>query len=835
MVLLIAAAAGCDDAKPSATVEPTVPNSVPVATPAASVTAPSSPLPVDAADVEVVYASRERQPPFLSPGDYDPLWGDLDADAPIIHRLLRAIAEGTPVEMDEELIGASDRSLAMNVRFRSGATWSVRQVRRCKLTSEGRMTTCLLVPDYWQLLHRNEVVVSTALTEWFERVQEYMPRVEYFELLPAPIILSERFAISGAGFYEGERVELSIEFSDGSVLPLGKAPLDHGTFRWDGGILEKAPTGRSKVGMRVLEGMKNVWGVTVSVTIVAPSRAGTATPPQKPVETEYSAADLAAWYESLSDIIWEIPGIAWTNLNEAMNRIDIGLYPRRGARDDLERVLAALDVPRKAIVIEDGCEDVSQWPHEVEKSAEVASLRAFGHRLEAVSQVAYGDSVPIKLTLQNISDEPVAFVLGGKPAYDFVVTTPDGEGVWFWKCGKITNNVLDGKSLDPREKLEFIGEWEQVNNRGEPVPPGTYIVRGVLKLGLLDSGPPVALVTEIQELEVLSGGVESTPTPTPTPEPILLGSASKPPEHIRLVLDDGIVVAFADDPSLGRIAYVTHVPSGAQIVLDREGKVIERHDSPGVGSDLLDATLKDADSMAKIQRSLRYEEVLLWDPMTNWVNVIHFGGASYHPALGRADRASTGGMELDQSELGPVVYRVAFCLSCNIDTPVGYQVQDGDATFLDPGTAIYGVNGYDPSERLAAIVYGEVVLYDNFELRSVSAPELAEVYAANPAGADAEYRGRDLSVTGTVHSVTQLFPNSALVVLRGNDKLNVGCFPGAWADYRDLSGPVTMFGVGEGLDFSMGFANGIVNLSHCEVVRPGEAMPVGRPSPKPTP
>ena len=34
------------------------------------------------------------------------------------------------------------------------------------------------MPDHWELLHRNEVVVSTALTEWFERVQEYMPTRE---------------------------------------------------------------------------------------------------------------------------------------------------------------------------------------------------------------------------------------------------------------------------------------------------------------------------------------------------------------------------------------------------------------------------------------------------------------------------------------------------------------------------------------------------------------------------------------------------------------------------------------------------------------------------------
>ena len=42
-------------------------------------------------------------------------------------------------------------------------------------------------------------------------------------------------------------------------------------------------------------------------------------------------------------------------------------------------------------------------------------------------------------------------------------------------------------------------------------------------------------------------------------------------------------------------------------------------------------------------------------------------------------------------------------------------IRAGDATLLDPGTAVYSVNGYDPSLRLAAIVNGEVLLYGKFE------------------------------------------------------------------------------------------------------------------------
>ena len=110
IVLLMVAVAGCADAEPKSTGVPRVPTSAQVATPSPSLTAPPSPMPVDATDVEVVYASRERQPPFLFPGDYDPLWGDLDADVPIIEELLNSIVMGTPVDLKAGT-GASKREI----------------------------------------------------------------------------------------------------------------------------------------------------------------------------------------------------------------------------------------------------------------------------------------------------------------------------------------------------------------------------------------------------------------------------------------------------------------------------------------------------------------------------------------------------------------------------------------------------------------------------------------------------------------------------------------------------------------------------------------------------
>ena len=404
------------------------------------------------------------------------------------------------MEIDEERTWTPYSSLIMNLRFRNGTTWSVRTAIRCDITSEGRKTKCLPVPDHWELLHRNGVVVSTALTEWFERVEEYMPSVEHYGV-PDQIRLGEPFAISGAGYHEGDRVELRIEFIDQSMLPLGEVPLDHGAFRWDGEFPEMAATGYAIVSMRVFEGAEEVGGLTVSTTVTRSTAAGATTPSPTPAEAEYSAADLARWYERLVDVR-KVPGIAWTNLNEASNRIEIGIYPLRGAREEWEAALATLDVPRGAIVIEVGCDGIHPWPIDPGEPPDEAFLSAVDYSLEVVSQASYGETVEIKLILRNVSDEPVCFVLGDRPPFDFVVSTADGEQVWHWKCAKIINQPLDSKTLEPGEELEFIGEWGQVDNRGERVP-GTYQVRGVLNFGPPTSGPPETLVTAHQELEVL--------------------------------------------------------------------------------------------------------------------------------------------------------------------------------------------------------------------------------------------------------------------------------------------------------------------------------------------
>ena len=214
-------------------------------------------------------------------------------------------------------------------------------------------------------------------------------------------------------------------------------------------------------------------------------------------KVEYSMTDLAAWYESVSSIIWQVPGVWFTDLNEVNNRIEIGIGPRREAREKVEAAIATTGVPRGAIAIEIGCPDISRWSPDHGNPPDETFIRAIDYSLEVEDQVPYGETVRMKIRLRNFSDDLVSFSLGGRPPHDFLVSTPDGDPVWNWKCGGITLSVLDGETLEPGEELEFIGEWEQVDNLGEPVPPGTYLLSG-----FLDLEHPATLVTS-QSLEVL--------------------------------------------------------------------------------------------------------------------------------------------------------------------------------------------------------------------------------------------------------------------------------------------------------------------------------------------
>lgn len=86
-----------------------------------------------------------------------------------------------------------------------------------------------------------------------------------------------------------------------------------------------------------------------------------------------------------------------------------------------------------------------------------------------------------------------------------------------------------------------------------------------------------------------------------------------------------------------------------------------------------------------------------------WVNFIQVGATQYVAGIERSP-------VLQETDLGPVYARVKFKVSGNVCDP-NYRIKDGDAAFLDPGTAVYQINSHAVGEELAARFSVNIVVY----------------------------------------------------------------------------------------------------------------------------
>ena len=87
----------------------------------------------------------------------------------------------------------------------------------------------------------------------------------------------------------------------------------------------------------------------------------------------------------------------------------------------------------------------------------------------------------------------------------------------------------------------------------------------------------------------------------------------------------------------------------------------------------------------------------------DWVDFVQVGSTQY---VAGPESPTV----IPESDLGPVFAHVKFKVSGNVCDP-NYKPKDGDAAFLDPGTAIYEVRGRPPTEVLAARRNAQILRY----------------------------------------------------------------------------------------------------------------------------
>lgn len=118
-------------------------------------------------------------------------------------------------------------------------------------------------------------------------------------------------------------------------------------------------------------------------------------------------------------------------------------------------------------------------------------------RLDAPDTVPAGSITDLRIELLNRGDQPVEFLLTGgqPPAYDFQVLRADRSVVWTLRGDQPVPAIGFPATLSPGDTLRYAAKWNLRDEFGRPVPPGTYLVRGLVYTDLpLSWTPPEPLV-----------------------------------------------------------------------------------------------------------------------------------------------------------------------------------------------------------------------------------------------------------------------------------------------------------------------------------------------------
>jgi len=91
-----------------------------------------------------------------------------------------------------------------------------------------------------------------------------------------------------------------------------------------------------------------------------------------------------------------------------------------------------------------------------------------------------GEPVKITLTKTNRTDQSLTLRYPTTQRFDFVVRREVGQlAVWRWSRGQAFGEVAGTVTLAPGESQVFKVTWDQLNNRGQEVAPGAFVVQGL--------------------------------------------------------------------------------------------------------------------------------------------------------------------------------------------------------------------------------------------------------------------------------------------------------------------------------------------------------------------
>lgn len=193
-------------------------------------------------------------------------------------------------------------------------------------------------------------------------------------------------------------------------------------------------------------------------------------------QAQYSLLQLWKWRSWVAE--QKIVEVNRVIADITMNRLVIWLK-KSEMQQSIEQELKRLGIPYEAVIF--AIELSSQYPE-------------LGRWLEVPARARVGERVRFKLRIKNISQHTLYLPMPAAPPYNFSVSRPDGAILWClagivtdkilcdrWSSdSSLHNRLLKPVILEPSEEFEFTATWDQRDYNGNPIPLGSYEVRGIL-------------------------------------------------------------------------------------------------------------------------------------------------------------------------------------------------------------------------------------------------------------------------------------------------------------------------------------------------------------------
>jgi len=128
-----------------------------------------------------------------------------------------------------------------------------------------------------------------------------------------------------------------------------------------------------------------------------------------------------------------------------------------------------------------GCNDDSNsvvTPSEALFSTTLILLDASGQQKDAFRP---GEEITFHLKVTNLTSNPQTLMLPSSQIFDCFVMDPAGVEIWRWSHGQGFATVLTPLEFAPRQTRDYMEIWDQTDNSGKPVDPGTYDASGLIR------------------------------------------------------------------------------------------------------------------------------------------------------------------------------------------------------------------------------------------------------------------------------------------------------------------------------------------------------------------